>query len=291
MAKPQPTPLAHTGKVLLLASLPTRARLETPCLLQTQPWGWCAGRGPARPGPHGLLQQGCPGSGGPGPGGFRCETPGENLVGSMGRGLCGRGTCLSSNHVAFESPARPPTRSALRQPIGGANLPTAANRPSLSAAPFISASEPIKIYRKRCPAPVPGSCPITGGAVSDGQSTPPLPRGPAAAGGGGGVCVTSVVRWPPPRSGAEAAAGRGAAGGAGGRAGPGAMGERGRASRGLGPWVSGDGRAEGRSSVPLCVKGGWPGHRGREALPAAPAVWGRVLREPFPSYSRCCDLR
>lgn len=54
------------------------------------------------------------------------------------------------------------------------------------------------------------------------------------AGGGGGVCVTSVVRWPPPRSGAEATAGRGAAGGAGGRAGPEAMGERGRVSRGHG---------------------------------------------------------
>ncbi|XP_064028990.1 serine/threonine-protein kinase 40 isoform X1 [Pogoniulus pusillus] len=282
MAKPQPRPLAHTGKVLLLASLPTGARLETPCRLQTQAWGWCAGRGPARPGPHGLLQQGWLGSRGPGPGGFRCETPGENLVGSMGRGLWGRGTCLSSNHGAFESPACPPTRSGLAQAATPANRRSESSHRSQSpfvfCGPFISASEPIKIYRKYCPAPVPGSCPITGGAVSDGQSTPPLPRGLAAAGGGGGACVTSVVRWPPPRSGAEAAAGRGAAGRAGGRAGPGAMEPRmkRRASdRGAGETST--------KAKALCA-----GISGNNAKRAGPFILGpRLGNSPVPSIVQC----
>lgn len=154
-------------------------------------------------------------------------------------------TRLSANHSAFESPACPPTRFGIRlrperKPISEGVIP-----PQPIGIRFLPPSrQPIKRCCKH-PLPAAGLSPNQSQRwLSWPISAALFPAAISAAaarrrdGGGGGeaegACVTSVVRWLAPRSGAEAAGGRGAAGGGGGRAGPGAMGERGRVSRGLG---------------------------------------------------------
>lgn len=150
--------------------------------------------------------------------------------------------------------------------MGGGSHPSPANQPSLLA----SLSSPRLKPSKSSP-PGPRALPQSQPALAQ----PANQRGPVAIsaaaarrrdGGGRGGGAVACASLPlsggrPPRSGAEAAAGRGAAGGAGGRAGPGAMGERG----------TGEGRVSrvpGSVPVPLCDG------VGGEAPPPAPPVWG-----------------
>lgn len=150
--------------------------------------------------------------------------------------------------------------------MGGGSHPSPANQPSLLA----SLSSPRLKPSKSSP-PGPRALPQSQPALAQ----PANQRGPVAIsaagarrrdGGGRGGGAVACASLPlsggrPPRSGAEAAAGRGAAGGAGGRAGPGAMGERG----------TGEGRV---SRVPGLVPAPLCDGVGGEAPPPAPPVWG-----------------